>query len=127
VKKIIIGMVLASLVSFSAYAKGRTPTANSAVATSYATCAGGEGDVTISIDAKAELLIENSECSVRMALTKKTDKKWLVFKGIQADDSDTDLCGGSAVVTTNVLKGAQPITLKLQGGESAGTYSCTIK
>jgi hypothetical protein len=82
-------------------------------------------DVTLSVSGAKQILIENSECGVFMNQTARGPRV-INFKAIEADDSDPDLCGDHATVTSSVFTGGSPITLTLNGGESSGTYRCTL-
>jgi hypothetical protein len=107
-----------------------------------------DSDVTLSFvpaklqkEGKPEIYLENSECGVRMFYknapkifkqTKSSKPKAgakVSFKGVEADDSDVDLCGSSVTVSKNIFEtgaGAKnnKVTLTLTGGESAGKYDC---
>jgi hypothetical protein len=109
--------ILAVISGFAAVSSARADT-------SY-DCTGGSGDVSFSVNAKQELMIMNSECNVRMVLKSKA-AQFSAFKGVEASDSDVDLCGASATVSTGVLSGESPVVLNLVGGESGGTYHCAI-
>ena len=98
--------------------------AHSAFAEVYE-CTGGTGDVSISVVSQRVLYVTNSECGVRLVY-QRGNQSTSLFKGVEANDSDVELCGSAAYISSSIFQRATRVAMTLQGGESQGRYVCTL-
>ena len=89
------------------------------------TCTGGTGDVTIVVDRQGVIEVANSECSVRLVFS-RAGRSYSAFRGVPGNDSDTELCGESATVSSAIFQLAPRVEMVLHGGESEGRYDCRL-
>jgi hypothetical protein len=89
------------------------------------TCTGGTGDVSITIERPGVVVIENTECGARMRFVRAAGNT-SIFNGVPGDDSDLELCGSLAYISTNIFNHAPTIAMYLANGESAARYMCKL-
>ena|ERR1041385_9197519 len=87
------------------------------------TCTGGTGDVSVTIERPGVVYIQNTECGARMRFVRASGNT-SIFRGVAGDDSDLELCGSLAYITTSIFYNATAIGMTLANGESAARYVC---
>ena len=88
-------------------------------------CTGGTGDVSITVVSQRVIYITNSECGVHMFYS-RGNQSTAAFRGVEANDSDVELCGSAAYISSAIFQLAPRVQMTLQGGESQGRYNCRL-